>query len=135
MKKKTKTKASEKVAPVTKKESGDSLKMVLLGWLLSGLAFIAISILVPMFFGEGNFFAEDESIISSIWIYEIALFLIPVFVVSFIISLALSKESADTKDLKSVTRKALVVASVMNVVFIVAGLFFGEFLSLIGVNM
>lgn len=137
-KKATKTKTGVKtVSSPEKKNAENPLKMPLLVWILSGLSYISISTLVPMFFGEGNQFfnGNEESLISGIWVYEIALFIVPIFIISFIVSLALSKEYSSANDLKSVLRKTFVVASVINVLFIVVTLYFDQFLSLVGINI
>ncbi len=132
MKKKTKTASVSKI----KAEKGDSLKMVVLGWILSGLAFISVSSLVPGFFGEGGFATDDEfSFFSTVWFFYIVSFVIPVFVVSFIISLGLSKESSNRKNLQEIARTAFVIASIINVTVLVIGLVVGELFPLMGIQM
>ena len=111
----TKTK---KVVPA-KKSLIDSLRMVVLGWLLSVLLFPVLFELVPKFFGEESFFFDGEDYTMENILKLLLLTGIMVLIISFAISLAINKDRSEKFNLISNLRSTFIIAAVFNVTLIV----------------
>jgi len=121
---KSKNKKAVPLKTVPKQSPADSLRMVVLVWILSVFLMPVASYLVPGFFGADH---RSLSNISSLW-SQISAVQILILSLSFAIGLALMKESSSKFSTPKITRTTLIIAAVINVVLFVGDLVFSQIL-------
>lgn len=118
---------------------GKKFNSVFLAWVLSLLAIPTIISLVPAFFDQetGGYADNGEVVWYYVWSDITKLVVVYLFfslVLSYAISLIMSKDSINNVSIKKINKSAFIIATIINVAFAVGILIYSYFLPLIGIN-